>query len=92
MRKWFTASKLIAFWMLALTTAVSAFTLYLMDKCVTLQFTGALYPLSALITMCQAGNAIVLTAITSKSKAENVKGGITFETALMNKNQDCDTR
>lgn len=90
--KWFTASRIIAIWMLSLTSVVSVATLALMYLCVVRDYTGALYPLSALIAMVQAGNAIVLAAITSKSKAENVKGGITFETALMNKNQDCDTR
>ncbi|MCI2105488.1 MAG: hypothetical protein LKK00_02030 [Intestinimonas sp.] len=81
-RRWLTASKLIAFWMLALTTVVSAATLYFMRLCILRDFTGALYPLSALITLCQAGNAVVLTAITGKSKAENTKGGITYDTAM----------
>lgn len=90
--KWFTASRIIAIWMLSLTTVVSLVTLALMYLCVVRDYSGALYPLSALIAMVQAGNAIVLTAITSKSKAENVQGGITYETAMLNKNQDCDTR
>lgn len=81
-RKHWTASKLIAFWMLGLTTVVSAATLYLMRLCVLLSFTGALYPLSALITLCQAGNAVVLAAYFQKSKAENTKGGITYDAAL----------
>lgn len=81
-RKRLTASKLIAFWMLGLTTMVSAATLYLMRLCIVRSFTGALYPLSGLITLCQAGNAVVLAAITNKSKAENVKGGITYDAAL----------
>ena len=77
-----TASKLTALWMLALTTAVWAVTLYLMRLCILRNFTGALYPLTALITLCQAGNAVVLTAITNKSKAQNTKGGITYDTAM----------
>lgn len=81
-KKPLTASKLIAFWMLGLTTVVSAATLYLMRLCVLLSFTGALYPLSALITLCQAGNAVVLAAYFSKSKAENTAGGITYDAAL----------
>ena len=88
MKKWLTASKLTAFWMLALTTVVSLVTLYLMRLCILRDFTGALYPLSALITLCQAGNAVVLTAITNKSKAENTKGGITYDIAL-NPKPDC---
>lgn len=87
-----TASKLIALWMLVLTTTVSAATLRLMFLCVTRDFSGPLYPLSALITLCQAGNAAVLTAITNKSKAENTKNGIVYDTALpsvRNQDRDC---
>lgn len=84
-RKRLTASKLIAFWMLGLTTVVSAATLYLMRLCVLRSFMGALYPLSALITLCQAGNAVILAAYYSKSKAENTKGGITYDAALETK-------
>ncbi|MDN0033322.1 hypothetical protein QVN85_10440 [Oscillibacter valericigenes] len=99
-KKRITASKAIAFWMLALTTMVSGATLYLMRLCVIRDFSGALYPLSALITLCQGGNAVVLTAITNKSRAENTQGGITYDTALgalaappagaTNQNVDCD--
>lgn len=81
-KKRLTASKLIALWMLGLTTVASAATLYLMRLCVVRDFTGALYPLSALITLCQAGNAVVLAAYFSKSKAENTVGGITYDAAL----------
>lgn len=81
-KKRVTASKITALWMLGLTTVVSAVTLYLMRICILRDFTGALYPLTALITLCQAGNAVVLTAITNKSKAENTKGGITYDTAI----------
>ena len=80
-RRW-TASKLIALWMLGLTTVVSAATLYLMRLCIVRDFSGALYPLSALITLCQAGNAVVLAFYYNKSKAENTKGGITYDAAL----------
>ena len=81
-KKTLTASKLIALWMLGLTTVVSAATLYLMRLCVLLSFNGALYPLSALITLCQAGNAVVLVFYYNKSKAENTKGGITYDSAF----------
>lgn len=87
-----TASKLIALWMLGLTTAVSAATLYLMRLCVVLSFAGALYPLSALITLCQTGNAVVLAAYYSKSRAENTRGGITYDAALgLSNGSDQDT-
>lgn len=81
-KKKLTASKLIALWMLGLTTVVSAATLYLMRLCIVLNFSGALYPLSALITLCQAGNAVVLAFYYNKSKAENTKGGITYDSAF----------
>ena len=82
MRQWLTASKILAFWMLGMTSAVSVSTLILMRSCIRMNYTGALYPLSALITMCQAGNAFVLAKITDKSKAENTKGGIVYDSAL----------
>ena len=88
-KRW-TGSKLIAFWMLGLTTAVSAATLYLMRLCIIRDFTGALYPLSALITLCQAGNAVVLAAYFRKSQAENTKGGITYDAALGVSESDTD--
>lgn len=81
-KKPLTASKLIAIWMLGLTTVVSAATLYLMRLCIVRNFGGALYPLSALITLCQAGNAVVLAFYYNKSKAENTKGGITYDSAF----------
>lgn len=81
-KKRLTKSAMIAFWMLGLTTTVSLATLQLMYLCVMNNYTGQLVALSALITLCQAGNAFVLSKITDKSKAENTKGGITFETAM----------
>lgn len=81
-KKQLTASKLIALWMLGLTSVVSAATLYLMRLCIIRDFGGALYPLSALITLCQAGNAVVLASYFYKSKAENTRGGITYDAAL----------
>ena len=89
MRKWLTASKVKTFWMLAITTAVSIYTLYLMRLCIVNGYTGALYPLTALITMCQAGNAVVLSFDSSKSKAENTVGGITYDMAMKNTDRDC---
>lgn len=87
-KKWLTKSFVIAIWMLSLTTVVSAATLYLMYLCVIRNYTGQLVALSALITLCQAGTAVVLSKITDKSKAENTKGGITFETAVQNGERD----
>lgn len=44
-------------------------------------FTGSLPYLTALIGALQASTAVVLTAYYNKSKAENVKGGITYDYA-----------
>ena len=82
MKQLLTASKILAFWMLAMTSVVSVCTLVLMRSCIRMNYTGALYPLSALITMCQAGNAFVLAKITEKSKAENTVGGIVYDSAM----------
>lgn len=81
-KKKITKSGAIAFWMLALTTMVSVVTLYLMYMCVVRNYTGQLVSLTALITLCQAGNAVVLSKITDKSKAENIKGGITYDSVM----------
>lgn len=82
-KKKLTVSHILACWMLALTTGVSAATILLMYLCVKTGYTGALYALSALITLCQAGNAIVLSGYFQKSKAENTQGGITYDTAML---------
>lgn len=87
-QKRITRSFLLALWMLLLTSAVSAATVYLMYLCVVRSYTGALYPLSALITLCQAGNAVVLSRFTDKSRAENTKGGIVYETAVQDGTRD----
>ena len=89
-KKQLTASKLIALWMLGLTSVVSAATLYLMRLCIIRNFSGSLYPLSALITLCQAGNAVVLASYFNKSKAENTRGGITYDAALVVPNSGTD--
>ena len=82
-KKKLTVSHLISFWMLALTTGVSGATIALMFYCVKTGYMGALYALTALITLCQAGNAIVLSGYFGKSKAENTSGGITYDTAML---------
>lgn len=50
---------------------------------VVTQFDGALYPLTALITFCQVCTGTVLAFITDKSKTENRKDGIIYETAMI---------
>jgi hypothetical protein len=45
-------------------------------------FTGALPYLTTLIGALQAATAVVLAAYFGKSKAENTRGGITYDAAL----------
>ena len=81
-RKKVSGSHVIAIWMLAMTSVVSIWTLHLMGQCISYGFTGELLPLTALISLMQAGNGIVLTAYFRKSKAENTTGGIVYESAM----------
>ena len=80
-RRW-TASKLIALGLLAIDASATYIVLYLCWLSIRSQFTGSLPYLTALIGALQAATAVVLGAYFSKSKAENTKGGITYDAAL----------
>ena len=54
------------------------------------QFQGALPYLTTLIGALQAVTGVVLGAYFNKSKAENTKGGIVYDTALGVSNSDTD--
>jgi hypothetical protein len=71
---------------------VTATVLWLCHKCILAGFTGSMAYLSALIALQQAKSTIVLTAVVNKNKAQNIAGGITYETAVnsTNPDQDCD--
>ena len=80
-RRW-TASKLIAMGLLAVDASATYIVLYLCWFSIQLQFTGSLPYLTALIGALQAATAVVLGAYFNKSKAENTRGGITYDAAL----------
>ena len=69
--------------------AITFFVLYLCRLCILQEFTGSLAFLSALIGLQQAKSTVVITAIVNKSKVENTKGGIVYDTALKT-DRDCD--
>lgn len=79
-RRW-TASKVIALGLLAVDASATYIVLYLCWLSIRCQFTGSLPYLTALIGALQAATAVVLGAYFNKSKAENTKGGITYDAA-----------
>lgn len=58
-------------------------TLYLMNKCIELGYTGGLAALVALITFAEGSFGLVAKAVSDKSKAENTVGGIVYESAML---------
>ncbi|MGE4353145.1 MAG: hypothetical protein AB7D36_03560 [Oscillospiraceae bacterium] len=81
-----------AVFVLAEDAAITAFVLYLCYLCIMQGFTGSMAFLTALIGLQQAKSAAVITAAINKSKAEDTKGGIIYDTVIKqtNSNQDCD--
>jgi len=82
----------MAVFVLAEDAAITGFVLYLCYLCVRNGYTGTLAFLTALIGLQQVKSGAVITAITNKSKAENVAGGIVCDAAIKasNPQQDCD--
>ena len=83
-------SHIIALGVLALDALGTVAVLYLCDQAVRRDFTGSLPYLTALIGAMQAVTGVVLTAYYQKAKAENTKGGITYDAALGVSNSDTD--
>lgn len=75
-------SKTIAIIILAADVFLSAATLGLCFLSVIKDYTGSLPYLTALIAMYQGATGYVLGKYMDKSKAENTKGGIVYETAV----------
>ena len=80
--KQITASHLIAFGVLLVDGSSTYIVLYLCRLAILCSFAGALPYLTTLIGALQAATAVVLGAYFGKSKAENTKGGITYDAAM----------
>ncbi|MEG1593898.1 MAG: hypothetical protein RR350_05760 [Oscillibacter sp.] len=87
-RQW-TTSKLIALAALAVDASATYMVLYFCYLSILRNFTGTLPYLTALIGALQAATAVILSAYFGKSKAENTRGGITYDTAV-NSQPDCE--
>lgn len=77
-------SKIIAIGVLLMDAVATLVVLYLCRLAIINRFDGALPYLTTLIGALQAVTAIVLGAYFNKSKAENTKGGIVYDSALGN--------
>ena len=83
-------SKVIAIGVLLMDAVATLAVLALCGLAIVRQFEGALpYP-TTLIGALQAVTGVVLGAYFNKSKAENTKGGIIYDTALGVSNSDTD--
>lgn len=81
-KKAWTTSKVIAIGVLAMDAVATLAVLALCGLAIVRQFQGALPYLTTLIGALQAVTGVVLGAYFNKSKAENTKGGIVYDTAL----------
>ena len=81
-RRKMTASKLIALAVLTVDGSATYVVLYLCHLAIVRDYAGALPYLTTLIGALQAVTGVVLTAYYHKAKAENTKGGITYDAAL----------
>ena len=77
-----TTSQTIALWVLKVDAAATFIVLGLCGLSIVRSFDGALPYLTTLIGALQAVTGVVLTAYYHKAKAENCKGGITYDAAL----------
>ena len=75
-------SHIIAIGVLMVDAVATLAVLALCGLAILRQFEGALPYLTTLIGALQAVTGVVLGAYFSKSKAENTKGGIVYDTAL----------
>ena len=83
-------SKVIAIGVLLMDAVATLAVLALCGLAIVRRFEGALPYLTTLIGALQAVTGVVLGAYFNKSKAENTKGGIVYDTALGVSNSDTD--
>ena len=81
-------SKMIAISILAADIFLSAATLGLCYLSIIRNYNGSLPYLTALIGLYQGATGYVLGKYMDKSKAENTKGGIVYDTTI-NNDRDC---
>ena len=79
-----TTSKVIAIGVLIMDAVATLAVLALCGLAIVRRFDGALPYLTTLIGALQAVTGVVLGSYFNKSKAENTKGGIVYDTALGN--------
>ena len=89
-KKAWTTSKVIAIGVLIMDAVATLAVLALCGLAILRQFQGALPYLTTLIGALQAVTGVVLGAYFSKSKAENTKGGIVYDTAMGVSDSDTD--
>ena len=83
-------SHIIAIGVLMVDAAATFSVLALCAMAILRDYAGALPYLTTLIGALQAVTGVVLGAYFSKSKAENTKGGIVYDTALGVSNSETD--
>ena len=83
-------SKVIAIGVLIMDAVATLAVLALCGLAILRRFEGALPYLTTLIGALQAVTGVVLGAYFNKSKAENTKGGIVYDTALGVSDSDTD--
>ena len=83
-------SHIIAIGVLLVDAAATFSVLALCALAILRDYAGALPYLTTLIGALQAVTGVVLGAYFNKSKAENTKGGIVYDTALGVSNSDTD--
>ena len=81
-RRRLSASHLIALGVLLVDGSATYIVLYLCRLAILQDYAGALPYLTTLIGALQAVTGVVLTAYYNKAKAENTKGGITYDAAM----------
>ena len=81
-RKRWTTSKVISIGVLIMDAVATLAVLALCGLAILSRFDGALPYLTTLIGALQAVTGVVLGAYFNKSKAENTKGGIVYDTAI----------
>ena len=89
-KKAWTTSKIISLGVLAMDAVATLAVLAICGLAILRQFQGALPYLTTLIGALQAVTGVVLGAYFNKSKAENTKGGIVYDTAMGVSNSDTD--